>query len=311
MKMFGMCFSKDFEGNTPLSHIGKKLPVYLRLLELCQNKGWEVYVLTRKTYVGGNLFNGAWLFKNGEFEKVEKEIKIDLVFDWVGNLLFPPKDEKNLMVVNSREFKELSCDKWKAYSVIGEYMPKTFWVGEFKNAVKKLSNISTQNIVLKPYDGLRGKGIFIGPKEGLKDFKPDKENRKYILQEFVDTSHGIPNITPGKHDLRIVVVNGEVVWCHVRVPAEGTFLANAAQGGNLTEVDYNRVPESVKRIVEIVSKDFYKTYDNPIFSLDFGVNEKGEPKIFEINDQMGFPKWEMKNRDTFLKALVKNFDEKI
>jgi len=45
--------------------------------------------------------------------------------------------------------------------------------------------------------------------------------------------------------------------------------------------------------------------------LDFGINEKGEPKIFEINDQIGFPRWEMKNRDVFLKALVENFRSKI
>ena len=34
-------------------------------------------------------------------------------------------------------------------------------------------------------------------------------------------------------------------------------------------------------------------------------------KIFEINDQIGFPRWEMKNRDIFLKALVLNFKSKL
>lgn len=306
-----MCFSRDFEGTTPLSHIGKKLPVYLRLLELCQAKGWEVYVLTRKTYKGGNIFDGAWLFDKGEFVRIEEPISTDLIFDWVGNLLFPPKNEKNLKVVNCRKFKELTCDKWKTYVILHDYMPKTFWVGELENVNNLVDLVTTKNIVLKPYDGLRGKGIFIGLKKDLKNFKPEKSGTKYILQEFIDTSNGIAHLTPGKHDLRIVVINGEVVWCHIRVPAEGSLLANAAQGGNLTEVDYSKVPESVKKIVKIISHDFYNKYDNPMFSLDFGIDDKGTPKIFEINDQIGFPRWEMKNRDTFLKALVQNFDEKI
>ncbi|MCX6705449.1 MAG: ATP-grasp domain-containing protein [Candidatus Woesebacteria bacterium] len=350
---FGMCFSRDFEGTTPLSHIGRKLPVYLRLLELCQAEGWEVYVLTRKTYEGRGYFNGAWLFINGKFEKVDAVVKIDLVFDWVGNLLFPPKQDeapqpngrgifsqassgveslrsetsslthrgfkpgvfakgdKGLKVVNSREFKELTCNKWETYLILRDYMPKTYWVGELKNAFNLVNQISTENIVLKPYDGLRGKGIFIGLKKDLKDFKPEKTDRKYISQEFVDTSKGIPNLTPGRHDLRIVVINGEVVWCHVRVPAQGSYLANAAHGGNLTEVDYSQVPESVKKVVKVISRRFYKDYDNPIFSLDFGIGLDGTPLIFEINDQIGFPRWEMKNRDNFLTALIRNFHEKI
>jgi glutathione synthase/RimK-type ligase-like ATP-grasp enzyme len=311
MIRFGMCFSRDFEGSSPLNHIGPKLQVYLRLLELCQNEGWEVYVLTRKTYKENGKFEGAWLFKNGKFARVEKTIKIDLIFDWVGNLLFPPKSEKGLRVVNTGEFKELTCDKWAAYLKLRDYMPKTFWVGELNHASNLISRITTDNVVLKPYDGLRGKGIYIGSKEHLKDFKPEKSGRKYILQEFVDTSGGIPGLTPGKHDLRIVVVNGEVVWCHVRVPAEGKLLANAAQGGSLTEVDYKKVPESVKKIVKEVSRKFYKDYDNPIFSLDFGVGPGNRPLIFEINDQVGFPRWEMKNRDVFLNELVKNFLSKM
>ena len=311
MVKFGMCFSRDFEGVVPLGHIGKKLPVYLRLLNLCQKEGWEAYVLTRKTYEGGNNFDGAWLFNNGKFERVEKPVKVDLVFDWVGNLLFPPESEQKLKVVNIRKFKELCFNKWEAYITLSDFMPKTYWVGDIENVGKLINKVQTKNIVLKPHDGLRGKDIFIGKKENLKNFKPEKTGRKYILQEFVDTSCGIPNLTPGNHDLRIVVVNGEVVWSHIRVPAEGKYLANTAQGGQLTEIDYDKAPRGVKKIVKDISNRFYRKYDNPVFSLDFGINEEGQPKIFEINDQIGFPRWEMKNRDVFLNALVENFKSKL
>ena len=347
MTSFGMCFSRDFEGVNPLGHIGKKLPVYLRLLKLCQKEGWDVYVLTRKTYKGGGNFGGAWLFKDGKFEKVNNLIKVDLVFDWVGNLMFPPRNNNKLKVVNSREFKELCWNKWEAYQKLEDYMPETYWVGNLNNTQRFVGKVKTENIVLKPYNGLQGKDVFIGPKEKVKDFRPERPGRKYILQEFVDTSRGIPNLTPGKHDLRVVIINNKVVWSHIRVPAKGKMLANRAQGGALTEIDYQKVPESVKKIVKVVSQKFYnsiqehsaihcgdelnadmsssfggiprslerggchKEYDNPVFSIDFGIDQKGKPWVFEINDQIGFPRWEMKNRDVFLKALVENFRSKI
>jgi glutathione synthase/RimK-type ligase-like ATP-grasp enzyme len=88
-------------------------------------------------------------------------------------------------------------------------------------------------------------------------------------------------------------------------------LANAAQGGNLTEVDFEIVPESIKNVVTKVSTIFSERFDNPLYSLDFGVGKDGRPYIFEINDQMGFPKWEMDKRDNFLEGLIANFKSKL
>ena len=309
-KNVGICFSNELAGNNPLSHIHIKRPVYLRLLDIIQDSGFNCLVLTRKTYEGNSIFNGGWVFDKGKFKIIKERVKIDLVYDRVGGITFPPQNDR-MLVVNRRDFKILSWDKWKTYQKIGEYMPKTFWVGDLSNLSKAVNKVETNNMVVKPYNSLKGNDIYIGLKENLKNFNPEKTGRKYILQEFVDTSNGIPNLTPGNHDLRVVVINNKVVWSHIRIPASGKLLANTAQGGQLIEIDYDKAPEGVKKIVKEISNMFYKKYDNPVFSIDFGINEKGTPKIFEINDQIGFPRWEMKNRDVFLKALVENFKSKI
>ncbi len=310
MKNIGMVFSKEFEGNTPLKHIGVKLPVYVRLLTLLKDAGYQPFVLTKKTYVGGGVFDGVWKFDGENFEILEEKVKMDLVYDRSAGVSFPPKDD-GCIWVNRIDFKTLCWDKWAGYGEIGEYMPQTVLVESENDIAKACEEIKTDWIVLKPFNGLKGLGVFIGPKDEAVKFRFPEKYKKYIAQEFVDTSKGIVGVTPEKHDLRVAVVNGEVVWCHVRVPAEGTFLANAAQGGNLTEVNYNAVPSEIKRVVEKVSKMFYEKYDNPIFSLDFGMNFDGRPLIFEINDQIGFPKWEMENRDVFLNGLVANFSHKL
>jgi glutathione synthase/RimK-type ligase-like ATP-grasp enzyme len=308
---FGICFSKSFEETDPLSHIGKKNPVYLHLFELAENEGWEVFALSKKTYKGGNLFDGVWLFKNGKFERVKRSINIDLVFDWTGNLDFPPKKDFGLKVVDIREFKELCADKWQMYQSLKKYMVRTFLLDELDNLAQVLADIKTDWVVIKPVNGLKGKGVYVGPKKESLKYDFDNRFHKFIVQEFIDTGNGISGITPGMHDLRVVVVNNKVVWCHVRTPKTGTFKANVGQGGSLTEIDYDKVPSSIKEIVKEVSNSFYVKYDNPIFSIDFGMGKDGIPKIFEINDQIGFPLWEMKNREVFLSSLIQNFKQKL
>jgi len=310
-KNVGMMFSRDFIGNNPLAHIGAKRPVYIHFLELCENEGWGAFVLTHKTYKGNGIFDGVWKFNQGKFSKISKEVKLDLVYDRSGGVKFPPEKDNSLVWVNERNFKLLAWDKWATFREIGEYMPQTFMVEDRKDLPEILSQIKGDRVVLKPFNGLKGIGIFIGPKEKALDFKFDGKYSRYVAQEFVDTSGGIPGIAHGMHDLRIVVVNGKPVWCHVREPADGSLLANAAQGGSLTEVDYEKVPESIKKVVQKVSEIFSKKFDNPIYSLDFGVDKSGKPRIFEINDQMGFPKWEMEKRDIFLQGLVENFKGKL
>lgn len=310
MKKVGVCFSKGLQGNEPLHHIGTKLPVYTRLLDLIEGAGWEAYVLTRRTYRGNRIFSGGWKYSKGKFHLVKRDLSIDLVYDRTGGVNFPPKDN-NLTVVNPRDFKILCWDKWATSKEIGQFMPKTILIENEGQIAPSLSKIKTKRVVLKPFNGLKGMGIFIGDKLDALNFKFPGNFPKYIMQEFVDTSGGIAHITPGTHDLRVVIVNSNPVWCHVRVPAPGSLLANAALGGDLTEVDYEIVPENIKEVVHKITKHFSENYDNPIYSLDFGVGKDRSPYIFEINDQIGFPKWEMRSRDSFLLALITNFRLKL
>ncbi|MFC1625128.1 RimK family alpha-L-glutamate ligase [Patescibacteria group bacterium] len=309
-KKIGICFSKDYQGQTPLAHIQRKYKVYLRFLDFSQKENWDVYVLTKKTYEGSGVFNGVWSYNKQEFTALKEKVKIDLVYDRTGGIKFPPEADTLLKVVNIRDFKILCWDKWKTYKEIGAYMPETFWVGKFVNHKNILPKIKTDWVVLKPTNGLMGSGIYVGPKDGVANFNSSLGGN-YIAQEFIDTSKGILNICPGLHDLRVVITNNKVVWSHVRIPPKGTYKANVALGGSLEEVSNKKIPESVKGVVEIISKKFYQKYDNPVFSIDFGLDRNGKAYIFEINDTIGFPSWEMKNRDLFITELISNFNSKI
>jgi glutathione synthase/RimK-type ligase-like ATP-grasp enzyme len=312
MIKLALAFGKTFEDyHDPFETLGEKRPVYQELLDRIKDLGWDYYVVSTSTYKGNGVFEGYWDYsKKNDQPKISKDlIKVDIVYDRSGGLKFPSEKEK-LAVVDNLAFKKLAWDKWLAYQEIGEFMPKTYWVGEQDNLKSVLPQIKTDYVVLKPHNGLKGRGIFIGKKDDAYNFEFLPEKPVYIAQEFVDTSAGIPKLTPGKHDLRVVIINKIPVWSHIRIPPEGTLTANVARGGNLVEVDVDTIPSEVVKIVEKVAKRFYNNYDNPVYSLDFGL-ENGQPKIFEVNDQIGFPRVWMKAKDTFLEELIKNFKSKI
>jgi len=311
MANFGICFSKDFVGENPLSHTGAKLPVYLEFLKMCQKEGWGVYVLTRKTYSGNGIFKGAWVFEaEGKFRRILSPVRIDLVYDRAGGIAFPPKEDEDTIFVNRRDFKLLCWDKWKAYLEAGEHMPRTFWVGNGEALQEVLPKITTDWVVLKPVNGLKGKGIFVGTKKDALNFKFLGEKPRYIAQEFVDTGQGVSGIVAGLHDIRLAMVNNKIVWSHVRTPPPGSYKSNVAAGGTLKEIPIDIIPEKVKHIARDISGKFYREYDNPVYSLDFGVMA-GKAYLFEINDQIGFPTSGMDNKDDFLAEMIKNFKEKL
>jgi glutathione synthase/RimK-type ligase-like ATP-grasp enzyme len=214
MSSVGICFSGEPRVQDPLSHVGKKRPTYDRLLDLCIQKGWRTFVLTKKTYQGNSVFNGAWEYKDKKLSWTDEVLTADIVYDRTGGIKFPLEAD-NLKVVNVREFKIFCWDKWAAYQRLKEYMSQTFWLEDLKELDSVIPQVKTDWIVVKPFNGLQGRSIYIGPKSGCKDFEYDPKYKKYVVQEFVDTSNGVEGVVGGMHDIRVAIVNGKPVWGHV------------------------------------------------------------------------------------------------
>jgi glutathione synthase/RimK-type ligase-like ATP-grasp enzyme len=311
MKTVGIIFSAPITRLDPLKRTGEKRSVYVELLRKCEERGWIAVVLTKKTYQRNGKFLGYWKLKvDDSFETINSEITVDLVYDRTGGRSFPLKND-TLQVVDNFDFKHLAWDKWAQYQEVGEYMAKTVLVDK-KEVKGSIEPLETDFIVMKPTNGLKGLGIYIGTKADALSFTfPYGE--KYIAQEFVETKNGIPGITNGRHDLRVVIINGKPVWSHVRIPPEGEYKANTSgrNGGKLEEISILELPDSVLKIVQKVAKKFSEKYDSPVYSLDFGFDTNGKPWVFEINDQIGFPRQFMKAKDLFLMELIQNFKAKM
>ena len=76
-----------------------------------------------------------------------------------------------------------------------------------------------------------------------------------LLQEFIDSSIRIPGIVEGLHDIRVTTINGEPVYTFVRIPKEGSFLANVAQGGKEMPLTLDKLPNDLLKLVEKINKN--------------------------------------------------------
>ncbi len=300
-------FGKDRNCADPFADFGKKRTVYHQLFKKGLARGLEMYLASgKKTYLGGVVFKSPWKYTGSFFEKHPGEISADAIYDRSAGLKFPSM-EISYKVLNSLAFKQLCYNKNLTYSLLSNFMPKSYVVKNTEELQAALKNFAATDLaVLKPVAGFGGKDIFIDSPQNISliQLHPQTE---YTLQQFIDTKEGIPGIVAGHHDLRIIIVEGEVVLCHVRKPKEGSLLANVAQGGSIQEVALTRLPQAVSQVISEIQSIVDSRFNRPLYSIDFGL-AKNKPYVFELNDQIGFPSEDMENANIFVEKILDSLE---
>jgi glutathione synthase/RimK-type ligase-like ATP-grasp enzyme len=251
---------------------------YQELDEEFRKLGACFYIVrSNDTYLGNGTFSKSWQFQNGNLIETG-EITVDKIYN-KGSF---ETDEK-ISVLNNKIINRIcNDDKYETYRLFKKYCPKTILVNNEKEFLEALNQIQGSKKVIKPIDGSGGKDVFIGDNEYLKKCK---YKFPLLVQEFLDTSDGIPGIYKGIHDLRIVFINNEIIMCFFRTPPKGSLLANIALGGKTIVINNDHIPKSVLKIAKEVNQ-YLSQYGDRIFSVDFGF-AKGWPKIIELNSNVG------------------------
>lgn len=305
-----MYFRKRPLSHDPFATFGTKRSVYHGFFQQGVLRGFNMFIASREeNYRSPLLFRNAFIYNSDRFEPYKQDVYADAIFDRSGGLRFPPK-EIGSKVLNCIEFKQLCNDKNAQKKILGKYMPKSFRIrtqGDLSACIKKFNRMS--KIVLKPARGMQGKGILIDTPSKIAQFHIE-DGSEYTLQEFIDTSLGIPKIANSHHDLRIVVVDGEIVLSHIREPKRGSLLANVAQGGSIREVPLDALPQFIQKATREMQSLLDKEYDFPLYSIDFGIQDKTTPFVFELNDQIGFPTEAMVGSELFIQKVLASLEKR-
>jgi glutathione synthase/RimK-type ligase-like ATP-grasp enzyme len=260
------------------------LEKYSLLNAICIEKGVRLYFAQNaESYVGNMTFNSGWVCSNGVLTAVPEEIRADVIYT-IGKHFDLPA-EKDALVVSHPELERIDDDKWLMYEVLQEYMAPTYKIdsSNWREVIKK---ITTDKVVLKPVNGVGGKGVFIVDKETL-DLEDYALAEPYLAQNFVDSSHGIPGVVEGTHDLRLLFFNDELKLSFVRSAKPGNLVSNISQGGSVEILDVATLPQFLIDFGYNVDKKFSRYYPR-LYTVDCMV-EKGRPYISEINTSPFLP----------------------
>lgn len=257
--------------------------------DICKKNGVQMYRASYEWYdYKKHIFKYAWIYEGagGNWKRV-LNIRPDLIYDKTKARLevYHKKDliSQRYEFINDLDFTRIIDDKFIVGLLFSKWSKKNLLVkntGELQVALKK---IPTPTVVLKPVTESGGVGVQVFSKNVASKIS---FQGPHILQEFIDSSHGVPGVSSGMHDLRLVMVNDEIVYSYIREPKKGSFLANFAQGGSLFIVPKKKIPQSVIPIV-LHAKTLFESFSPRIFTIDLMFDTSGTPWVVELNSMPG------------------------
>ena len=167
--------------------------------------------------------------------------------------------------------------------------------------------IAKYPIVLKPLKEYGGKGLLKIEGTVLHDGyrKHNTSNylstmKEYVEEEGMLSMRYLKNVNKG--DKRILVVGGEIQAASLRLPAEGSWLCNVAQGGKSI---YSEVTLKEKKIIDTINP-FLKENGILVYGADTLEDDNGERVLSEINTLSigGFPQAEAQTGKPIIKTLI-------
>ena len=254
---------------------------YCELAQIIQQKQGEFWIArSNETYLGQQKFSRGWRWNGVRFEKAGA-FTASVIYDKRGDSRYRAsfRDESNIKILNPNKIADICEDKLKTYELFTEFCPQTFLVKNEAELKIALEKIPSEKKVIKPRDMACGEGVQI---DNIEKILVSKKKFPLLVQEFIDTSKGIPNLIDGIHDFRVILINGEIILSFIRTPPPNSLIANIAQGGSVHEVPLTKIPTNIHKITKKIDSQF--TEFSRAYSIDFGF-ENNVPKLIEMNSQ--------------------------
>lgn len=237
------------------------------------------------------LVTSAWTIDKGNWTKF-KQIKYDVILDKcpltnqrlseIRNWL----NENKYNVFNKVELTEYCNDKLNYSRIPLKYLIPTF---SFRSkalelldfANPKFEDFKKDLFVVKPRFGYGGDDVKFYDREAFLSLKT-KQNPDTIIQPFLCTENGVPGtFIKSKHDLRLILLNGQIIQAYVRLPQTDSLASNSRYGSKLEYLDLVTIPKRIKSFAFEVDKYFHH-YSPRLYSIDVGIGRSGKIWIFEF-----------------------------
>ncbi|MDH5464426.1 MAG: 30S ribosomal protein S6--L-glutamate ligase [Thiovulaceae bacterium] len=250
-----------------------------RLVEAAEARDWSVrvidYLMCSIEIIKGELT----VIYNGETLPTPDAIipRIGASRTFFGTAMVRHFEMMNVFSVAGNLAIARSRDKLRSLQIMskaGIDMPKTVFASNKANAKDVIKLIGGTPLVLKILEGTQGVGVVLAETQKAAQSVLDAfygMEVNLLVQEFIKEAGGA--------DIRVLVVNGEVVGAMKRQGAEGDFRSNLHQGGSAHNYKLNRKEKSTALAAA-------KSMGLGVCGVDMIPSERG-PLVMEVNSSPG------------------------
>lgn len=258
---------------------------YQDLMLSLKARGIEAYLTSgNDTYLGDGIFSRALMIEHKvndpRFLTPVRNVHVNFVLERSEGDAFRGTD---IMVLNDDNIRGIINNKISLYDHFDIFQPYSKVVEHPRDLPQAVRRMPGRKVVVKIADGFGGEGVYIGSKTEVIE---QSLSAKFpvLVQEFLDTSMGIPGGEPGVHDLRCIVAEGKIIGLAIRRAKPGSYHSNVHQGATLTTLPLSEVPDKLVQIIRAI--DTMLPQVPRFYSADFVYSERGW-KLIELNDYVG------------------------
>ncbi len=263
----GVYFSDTAPEGSPF-HKAEYRQSYQELSEEAARQGVQFYIVRgEESYLGDGKFSRSWQFVGDKLAETGA-VQLGALYD---KDRFYALGHDDIPLFNAAKLSRRCIDKSWIYEHFRSLCPQTKMVKNADELAAQVAETETEKVVVKPPAGAEGKGVQVLTKAEATTADVDFP---CLVQSFLDSSAGVPGLTDGTHDLRIALLNGSPLFCFLRIPAPGSFLANIAQGGSVTLVPIADIPADALKCAQMVDQHMR---DVPVrlYSVDMMLTPNG------------------------------------
>lgn len=257
------------------------------LAEVCEQEGIAFYRAPIRSF-DGRVFTRAWKWEKKEWRVVRRvcprlvwnKLPYRIVSRHIDALL---RMERRFLTLNALPVITTAAEKYMTKLLFPDLTPRTWYCVRRDDLLGLANKNLPTRIVVKPAVGSSGKWVRIIPSAKLKDIRVTEP---LLIQEFIDSSQGIPGLVHGAHDLRVGVLDHHIAYSYLRIPKSGSLIANIAKGGRAQFVRIADIPPSVLRAVQTVTRTLWLPQPS-FYTIDFIIEAGRRPWILELNHTPG------------------------
>lgn len=231
------------------------------------------------SHCGKGAFTHFWEYERGSFIRRNEAIIADVVYNKGEDLSF----DDGTNVINVPAFSRLCTQKEETYAKIGTFMPKSELVQNPEELHQTLTKLSAPRIVVKPNDGACGRGVMIDTSTNI---LAAEHCYPLLVQEFIDTSEGIPGVMKGTHDMRLVIIGGRLAYAEYRKPKSGSLISNVALGGSYYVIPDDMIPKEALDFGMSIDSRFTHI-PSRLYTIDMVRSNEGRWYLIELNSSPG------------------------